>query len=214
MIRRSTWVMLVVLVLVIAGYFIFRARSSATPTGQTPTVTANSFLITQADGTLQALHLSDQAGHATQMQRDTSGNWVITLPQPGNADPSMAGAFESQVEALRIVSILTNELNPQDAGLSVPTYTIRLTFNGNIQHVLEVGTLTPSSSGYYVRFDSGTIYVIAKDGIDSLANLITSPPYAPTETPTLTIIPTGSTTPETTTPTLETGTPLPVTSTP
>ena len=202
MIKRSTWLMLAIFTLAIAAYLIVRSRTSAGSTELTPTAPGTNFLITQADGTLQSLHIYDKQNHITQMQRDTSGTWIITLPTPGNADPSLAGAAETQVDALRIVTILDNQLNLKDAGLDFPSYTMDLVFTSGKQHVIEVGTLTPTNSGYYVRFDAGNIYVISKDGIDALLNLVTAPPYLATETPlpTIEVTPTSTFQPATATP--------------
>jgi hypothetical protein len=187
MIKRSTWIMLVVFALVIAVYFIIRSRPSASATELTPTPIGSNFLITLADGTLQSLRINDKENHITQMQRDTSGAWIITQPTPGNADQSLAGAALTQIDALRIITILDNQLILKDAGLDIPSYTIELIFANGKQHLLEVGSRTPTNSGYYVRFDSGKIYVISQDGIDALVNLITAPPYPATETPLLNI---------------------------
>ena len=202
MIKRSTWLMLAVFTLVIAAYLIVRSRTSSGSTKLTPTATGTNFLITQADGTLQSLRIDDKQNHITQMQRDTSGTWIIALPTPGNADPSLAGAAETQVDALRIVTILDNQLKLKDAGLDFPSYTMDLVFTSGKQHVIEVGTLTPTNSGYYVRFDAGNIYVVSKDGIDALLNLVTAPPYLATETPlpTIEVTPTSTFQPTTATP--------------
>jgi hypothetical protein len=199
MIKRSTWIMLVVFALAFITYFIIRGRTSTGSIELTPTAPGKNFLITQADGILQSLRIYDKQYHITQMQRDTSGTWIITLPKPGIADLSLAGAAETQVGALAIVSILDNQLNLKDAGLDFPSYTIKLTFTGGIKHVIEVGTITPTNSGYYVRFDGGNVYVIRRDGIDALVNLITAPPYVATETPVPTIEVTATPTPEATT---------------
>jgi hypothetical protein len=211
MIKRPTWILLVILVLVIGAYFVIKNRSSATSTAATPTALGNSFLITQADGKLQILHISDTKNHVVQIMRDTSGTWIVTLPTPGSADLSLAGAAETQVGALRIVTILENTLNLADAGLASPSYTIELTFVSGIQHVIQVGSLTPTSSGYYVRFDAGNLYVVSQSGIDALLNLLTAPPYPATETPVPTTDRTATSTPEAATSTLEaiTSTPTP-----
>jgi hypothetical protein len=145
------------------------------------------------------------------MQRDTSGTWIVTLPSTGPADQSVAGAAETQVGALRIVSTLDGSLNLADAGLTIPTNTIDLTFVNNIKHTIHVGNLTPTGSGYYVQFDSGNLYVVSQAGIDALLKLMTAPPFPPTETPIAanqdTVTP--SLVPITPTSTLETSTPKP-----
>jgi hypothetical protein len=183
MIKRPTWILLFILALVLVAYFVIKNHPSTTSTEPTPTTLGNSFLITQADGTLQRLHISDNQNHIFQMQRDTSGMWIVIFPTPGAADQSLAGAAETQLGALRIITILDNQLNLLDAGLEIPAYTIELTFVSGLKHVFQVGTLTPTKSGYYVRNDTGNLYVVSNSGIDALLNLLTTPPFASTETP-------------------------------
>jgi hypothetical protein len=211
MIKRPTWILLVILALVIGAYFVIKNRPSATSTEATPTALGNNFLVTPADGTLQILHISDTQNRVVQMQRDASGTWIVTLPTLGDADQSLAGAAETQVGALRIVTTLENSLNLADAGLDTPAYTLELTFASGVQHVIQVGTLTPTTSGYYVRYDAGNLYVVSQSGIDALLNLLTAPPYPATETPIPTTEETATSTPEAATSTHEavTSTPTP-----
>ena len=201
MIKRPTWILLVILALVVVAYFVIKNRSSATSTEPTPTAPGINFLVTQADGTLQSLRIYDNQNHNVQMQRDTSGTWIITLPTPGAADQALAAAAETQVGALRIVTTLDSQLNLADAGLDSPAYTVELTFASGIQHVIQVGTLTPTNSGYYVRYDAGNLYVISQPGIAALLNLLTAPPFAATETPVPTIEGTATSSLEAATPT-------------
>jgi hypothetical protein len=116
------------------------------------------------------------------------------------ADQALAGAAETQVGSLRIVALLDTPPEVNTVGLEIPAYTIELGFVSGTSHKIEVGNLTPTSSGYYVRYDNGKIYVISQSGIESLLNLLTAPPYPATETPSPTIEPTSTLTPETTSP--------------
>jgi hypothetical protein len=202
MIKRPTWILLIVLGLVLVAYFVIKSHPLATSIQATPTALGNNFLVTQSDGTLQILRIYDQQNHVVQMQRDTSGTWIVTLPTPGTADQALAGAAETQVGSLRIVTTLDNQLNLADAGLDSPAYTIELTFISGLKHVVQVGTLTPTNSGYYVRYDEGNLYVVSQSGIDALLNLLTAPPFPATET----LLPTIE---DTVTPTLEVVTPTP-----
>lgn len=211
MIKRSTWIMLVILALVVAVYFVLKNRATSTSALATPTSQGSNFLITLSDGTLQVIRITDTKNNIFQMQRDSSGTWGITLPTLGNADQSLAGAAETQVGALRIVTTLDISLNLSDAGLSTPSDTIELTFDNDLKHIIQVGNLTPTGSGYYVNFDTGKLYVVSQAGIDALLKLLTAPPFPATETP----VPTVQ---ETATPTLMIVTPTPsletITSTP
>jgi hypothetical protein len=187
MIKRPTWILLGTLVLVIVAYFVIKDRNGTTSLIATPTGLDTSYLVTPADGTLQILHISDNRDNIFQMQRDTSGTWVVTLPKLGTADQSLAGAAETQVGALRVVTSLENSLNLEAAGLTTPAYTIELTFTSGVKHVIHVGTPTPTNNGYYVDLDEGNLYVVSQAGIDSLLKLLTAPPFPATETPAPTV---------------------------
>jgi hypothetical protein len=182
MIKRSTWILLVILALVVGAYFLIKNQPAKGKT-LTPTATGSSFLITQAQGVLQSLSISDNKGNKFQMQRDLSKSWVITAPSSGVADQGLASAAETQVGAL---SILTQLQTPPDlsvVGLAGPAYTMQLGFVNGSSHKIDVGIISPTGSGYYVRFDGGKIYVIEKSGIDAILNLLTSPPFPATATP-------------------------------
>jgi hypothetical protein len=189
MIKRSTWILLAILALVVGAYFLIKNQPNKRKT-LTPTATGNSFLITQAQGVLQSLRISDNKGNKFQMQRDLSKSWVITAPSSGVADQGLASAAETQVGALSIITLLQTPPDPNVVGLAVPAYTIDLGFVNGSSHKIEVGILSPTGSGYYVRFDGGKIYVIEKSGIDAILNLLTAPPFPATATP----VPTPETT--------------------
>ena len=182
MIKRSTWILLVILALVVGAYFVIKAKISGASTESIPTALGDNFLLTQADGRLLSIRISDKHGKVVQMQRDTSGTWIVTLPTTGAADQSLAEAAETQVDALRIVTTLNNQLNLVEAGLVSPAFSIELIFSNALKHTIQVGPMTPTNSGYYIRFDSQNVYVVSQAGIDALLNLLTSPPFAATQT--------------------------------
>jgi hypothetical protein len=166
-------------------YFIIKANPSK-PTVSTPTAAGDTFLVTQSDGVLQSLQVYDGKNHNFQMQRDLSKTWVITAPTSGVADQALAGAAETQVGALRIVTTLDPSPEAGSVGLDHPAYILELGFVNGASHKIEVGNLTPTSSGYYVRYDSAKISVISQSGIDALLKLLSTPPFPVTVTPPLT----------------------------
>ena len=93
--------------------------------------------------------------------------------------------------------------------MDTPAYTIDLTFASGIKHIIQVGSLTPTTSGYYVRYDARNLYVVSQSGIDALLNLLTAPPFPATETPLPTIEGTATPTLEAATSTIEAVTPTP-----
>ncbi len=200
MVKRPTWILLVILALLIGVYFLIKNHSLKSAES-TPTPSGNDFLVTQSDGVLQSLRISDQKGDNFQMQRDLSKTWVITAPTSSVADQGLAGAAETQVGALSIVTTLVAPPVLGDVGLGTPAYTIELGFVNGASHKIEVGNLTPTSSGYYVRYDGGEIYVISQSGIDPLLKMLIAPPYPATETPSATAESTNTPTSEIVSPT-------------
>lgn len=201
MVKRPTWILLALLALVIGVYYILQ-NHPLKKVEPTPTTAGDALLISQADGALQSLRIYDKKGNNFQMQRDLSKAWVITAPKSGLADQGLAGAAETQVGALRIVTALENSPEPSVVGLDNPASTLELRFTSGKSHKIEVGNVSPTGSGYYVRFDGSKVYVISQSGIDALLNLLTAPPYPATPTPSMT--------PESiNTPSLEVPTPTP-----
>jgi hypothetical protein len=195
MVKRSTWLLLAILALAIGAYYFLMKHPSKT-TEPTPTATGNSFLLTQADGVLQSLRIYDQEGNTFQMQRDLSKIWVIIAPTSGVADQALADAAESQISALRVVTMLETQPDPSSIGLASPVDTLVVSFANGTSHKIEIGNMTPTGSGYYVRYDDEKIYVISQSGIDAILKLLNAPPYPATETPNPTTESTSTLTPE------------------
>jgi hypothetical protein len=183
MIRRSTWILLAVLALFIGAYFYLKAHPlqfyTSTPT---PTAAVISFLINKDNDTLTKVVITDAPGNIFQMGRDAAGNWAITKPKSAAADQSQAEAAETQFFALKVVTTLETSPSPDVIGLNPPAYTISLEFSSNRQQVLEVGGLTPTSSGYYIQLE-GKVYVVSQYSIDAVVKLLQNPPYLATPTP-------------------------------
>lgn len=180
MVKRPTWILLIVLALVIGAYFYLQERPLKA-TELSPTAFKPGFLITKDSGALTKIHILDAQGNSLQMERDASGNWAITQPEPAAANQSQAEAAETQFFALSVLTTLETSPVLDVIGLNPPAYTITLGFFGNTQKVLDVGGLTPTGSGYYVRLE-GKFYVISQSSINAVLGLLRNPPYAATPT--------------------------------
>jgi hypothetical protein len=183
MLKRPTWILLVGLALVISAYLVINATSSTHSLVSTPTLIVSNFLITQTDDPLQVLGITDQKNRSVLIKRDTSGKWIVIQPNPGAADQALAEAAATQIGALRIITTLDKQLNLAEAGLEPPAYTISLTFSSGLTHEIQVGTLTPTNSGYYILAETGELFVVSQSSIEALLNLLTAPPFAATDTP-------------------------------
>ncbi len=182
MVKKPTIFLLLILGLIIVAYLLINRQASLSKEEITPTVQGNDLLITEEEGSLQSIHISSSNDQYFQMQRDTSGAWIITLPSTGIADQSLAGAAETQVGALRIISRIENQNNLKDFGLAEPADTLEFAFSSGAQRVFRVGSLTPTNSGYYLLDDKENLLVVSRSGIDALLRLLVSPPFLPTET--------------------------------
>ncbi len=182
MIRRSTWIMLGIfgLVLVVA-LFIQRtqqqADDEATPT---PGLT---YLFDVQESTIIALRITGADEVSVAVQRNEEGNWVLLEAENEQADQDRIGSAISQAETLRVLTTLEEEPDLDVIGLDHPQYRVSITLaDGGIQ-VAVIGRETPTGSGYYARLEGNPLQVVNKSSVDSLLEILTDPPIAPTPTP-------------------------------
>ena len=181
MIRRSTVILLVILIALLGLTYYLKHRP-AKPPEPTP-VAEGGPLFLEAEGQPTSIRIENATGKVVAVQKNSSGQWAITLPKPGETDQGMVEAAVTQISALRSITVLDQSPSSDAIGLKTPAYIISIQFAGGSSHKLEIGDLTPTGSGYYVRQEK-TIYVVSQSGIDALLNLLTQPPYAATITPT------------------------------
>jgi hypothetical protein len=186
--KRSTGIILLVFLAVVGVliYLKYRPAPAKTTEETTPTATtaATLYLFNSNDSSaLTSIRIYDKQYHIVLLERPAGGLWIVSLPTPSPAAQSQAEAAATQITALVIQDTLTTSVPADVLGLEFPVYTIKLDFQTIGQHKLEIGNKTPTGNGYYVRYDDGPIYIIDSGGIDSILNLLTAPPYQPTETP-------------------------------
>jgi len=183
--KRSNWILIVLFALSVGTYFLIKYQKDKTEAEVTPEFTEASFLIQENDTVLQNIRIFDNEYRIVEVRRGEDGFWAVTLPSPGAADIALVSAAESQLSALQVVSDLGNVAQLEDFGLVSPIATIKLTYLNGVKHLIEVGNLTPTNSGYYVQLDDNSVYVVSQYGLESALKLVSSPPYQPTPTPSL-----------------------------
>ncbi len=202
MIRRNTWILLILLVVVIGAAFYFNHLKQTGVIAGTPTVAPQTFLFSSKDGNPTDIKIADNSGRTVEIARDSTGSWVVKAPTATAANQSQAEAAATQLTSLKMLANV--QIGLADVGLDKPTYTMTVTF-GNTKgstssaktHKVLIGSVNPIQTGYYVQVDGGPIQVADKSGIDSLTGMLTAPPYLATMTPTITptTIPTDTLTP-------------------
>jgi hypothetical protein len=199
MIRRSTVVYVVLLLVLVGGYIYLKNREKPANAEATATPSAQvSYLFTAEQGTPSDIRIESKAGKTVEIARGADKAWEVNQPIQAQANQGAAEAAASQVTTIRVLGSVPN-VGPKVVGLDTPEYVLTIKFTSG-EKTINVGAVTPTESGYYVRDPAGKIIIVSKDGIDALVSLLDNPPYQETLTP-------APTTPVTGTPPSATATP-------
>jgi len=183
MIRRGTWLAIIVLLALVGFSYVLRDRQSRAAATATPTQ-GLSPLFEDRLGNPSAIRLEGATGQVVAFSRNADGIWVLDAPEKAEADQAAAQAAATQVDALRVLS--TVDLDPQIIGLDAPAYTLTVEFDGGSIHSLRLGSVTPITDGYYAQLDQGPFQVVDKYGVDKLIELLGTPPFLATPEPAVT----------------------------
>jgi hypothetical protein len=183
MIRSNTWIVLLLFVAVVLGSVLFNRYKAQRPAEEEAAteVAETRALFTSEEGQPSSIRVTAGTGEATELAHNDAGQWILIAPVAGPADQGLAEAAASQVSTLRVLDEV-NELTPDLLGLARPSYVVTVIFTGGTIHKLDVGELTPTQAGYYVRLDGQSTLIVSATGLDALLGLASAPPYAPTPT--------------------------------
>jgi hypothetical protein len=198
--RRSTVVYLLLLLGLAGVYYYLNNREQPADIAVTlePESRA-SYLFTAEDGLPTGIRIEAKTGEKVEVERGADEAWVLIRPVKAKADQAAAEAAASQVTTMGILDSVP-DVDPGIVGLSIPEYTLIIRFTSGVERKAEIGVITPTESGYYVRTADGGIVIVSKSSLDSLLGLLTNPPYLETPLPS---------TPEAGTPSAGTTTPGP-----
>ncbi len=182
MIRRSTWVIIIVFVLVI-GLAVLVEKTPYFQPASTPTATSAPSLLKIPSGGINAIKLEVLQGPTISVKLIGGGGWVAD--QPLNAMPDQANMAEvtTTLSTLQILVAPATSIPEAAAGLQSPAQTITILSGTNQQNVLKIGNSTPTSSGYYVQLDQNKPVIVDKGTIDRVIQLLTGIGATPTAPP-------------------------------
>jgi hypothetical protein len=185
MIRRST-VVYIVLLLALAGTYYYlnhRAKPADIEVTAVPgSEVSQAYLFTAEDGTPSSIRIEAKAGQAVEIERGADNAWALMQPIEAKADQGAAEAAASQITTMSILDTVP-EIDPKIVGLETPEYVLTVKFTSGVERTVDIGVITPTESGYYVRDADGKVLIISKSAIDSLLGLLDNPPYLETLTP-------------------------------
>lgn len=201
MIRRST-VVYIVLLLVLAGayYYLNNREQPADIELTAEPVSEVSYLFPAEEGIPTSIRIESKSGETVEVARGEDNAWALTQPVEASAEQGAAEAAASQVSTMRIIDTVP-DVDPGIIGLEDPEYVLTIKFTSGEERTVDVGVITPTESGYYVR-DGDQVKIVSRSAIDSLLGLLRNPPYL--ETPTLAPV-----TSEASTPSSDSATPQP-----
>jgi hypothetical protein len=202
MIRTSTVVYIVLLLALVGAYFYLKNRdqnAETEPTAEPSAEVTQAYLFPAEDGTPTSIRIESKTRGTVEVARDADNAWALTEPVEAKADQAAAEAAASQVTAMRILDTVP-DVDPKIVGLEVPEYVLTIKFTSGGERTVDVGVITPTESGYYVRDGEGEVVIVSRDAIEPLIGLLDNPPYQETPTP-------HPATLEASTPPLETATP-------
>jgi hypothetical protein len=207
--RRSTVIYLLLFLLLAGTYYYLNNREQPADIALTVEPSAEvKYLFTAEDGTPTSIRIESKAGDIVEVARDAENAWAVIQPIEAKADQASAEAAASQVTTMQILDTIP-DVDPEIVGLTDPEYTLTIKFTSGVERNVEIGVITPTESGYYVRDTNGDTVIISRSSVDALLGLLNNPPYLETPTPSP-IPPTGTPippTPEAVTPSNETSTP-------
>jgi len=193
MIRRSTWIVLAVFLVLVGAVLIFQkvqkpdsSIDSADLVGdlQSSAPIEALFHIPEGDFIL-GLRVEDTTGRNLEIKRDNeSATWVLVSPE-GSADQDTINRVLMQLESVSIDQTLSPEIDREVIGLSNPAYTIALEISNGGVFTVFVGNITITNTSYYAQLAGDPPIVVNKFGLDPVINMLDSPPVLVIPTPTV-----------------------------
>jgi len=183
MIRPATIVYIVLLLALVGAYYYLNNREKPADIELTvePGIEV-AYLFPAEEGTPSSIRIESKSGETVEVARNVDNAWAITQPIEAKADQAAAEAAASQVTTMRILDHVP-DVDLKIVGLEVPEFVLTIKFTSGVERTAEVGVITPTESGYYVRDAADKVVIISRSAIDPLLGLLDNPPYLETPTP-------------------------------
>jgi hypothetical protein len=191
MIRRSTWIILFVFILLLGSLLVYQRVQENKPVDETSDILSDigtlepvKLLFPVPEGeVILGLHIEDTSGNVMDIKRqDESQEWKLNNPI-GEADQDAISRVINQLISMSIDSTLDPSTDKQVLGLDAPVYTLRLLVSNGGSFILYIGDVTITNSSYYAQMAGDSPIVVNKYSLDSAINLLTTPPILDTPTP-------------------------------
>ncbi len=176
MIRKSTWIFVLVFLALLAGVYLWQRKEMQTEAEATPTPGAQQEYLFNIEGAISDVRIERVGDKALEMQKDDQGNWKIISPEGLETDNDAANNALASLPAMPVVTTLAQVPDLEAMGLAHPAYRIVVKTSAEKSYDASVGGATPTKSGYYVMSSNRSIMIVSTYTLDALLNLVDTPP--------------------------------------
>ena len=175
MIRRTTWVLLGILVILLGVAWYLQRNQQSPGTEVTPSEQIT-YLFDSQGRTITGLRVADAEGKLVEIVRGVEASWVLNQPTGQEADVSKIETVISLLGSLQVLSTLEPS-PPLDAiGLEPVAFQISVFYEDGAEQTIQIGEQTPTASGFYVKEPNGLVQIVESFGIQEILDLLTNPP--------------------------------------
>jgi hypothetical protein len=178
MIRRSTWIILLVFLVILAGAWYLQKYQAEKAANATPTAASKLLFDGVDQAQITGVEIEGALGQTFAVAKDEAGAWVVAGFTAADTNTYLIDDMLTQISSLTILSELDPTLALENIGLKVPVYTLRLTLQDGQQKTVQIGNVTPTKSGYYTQLEDGKVAVVTKFVVDNLITYLDNPPVA------------------------------------
>ncbi|MDD5369747.1 MAG: DUF4340 domain-containing protein [Anaerolineaceae bacterium] len=179
MIRKNTWIMLgLLLILAVTAFILPRVKGSASRA--TVTITPSERLLSGEKANFIKIRLSGVFSKPVTLQKNNQGVWTVIDPQGLKYDSNQLNSAVDGLTSSAVLNQLPTQPSKEDMGLLDPTFIIEGTQNNGTLTVINVGKLSPTGSGYYVQQDSNQAILVSSSPIKNFVELFATGTPSPT----------------------------------
>ncbi len=175
MVRRTTWIVLVLFIGLLAFSLFWQNRNKGNQGKVTPSPVVQSLLDIKSDE-IANLRIEDDQGGAVEIKRVEGNGWILVVPKSELTDSNAIDGMVNQFVSLHVISTIDPAPPDGATGLKNPQYQIHLRIKDGRQMIVNVGVQTATGSGYYVKVDDGFVKIVDKIGLEAVTKLINQPP--------------------------------------
>jgi|WetSurMetagenome_2_1015567.scaffolds.fasta_scaffold116945_2 hypothetical protein len=168
MIRRTTWIVLAVFLVLVAGaFFMDKNKVSLVQTTPTPTLAAP-ILADWPLSTINRIELKQPKKNNVILQK-SGDTWTSASLQAGQVDQGKVEQVVASLGTIQSLGTYNLSLTSGEVGLGTPSSTLILTATNGSKKTLKIGNLTLTESGYYAQMDADPkVLVLEKGAVDEI----------------------------------------------